>query len=100
MGQAEDIFIPGRAGRLSVRVKGAEARPDRFIVMVHGSNLTGQTMFDFDYPGSETYSVMDALVARGWGLHHLRRAGATACRTRRRTPSASAPRPEWRTSPP
>jgi pimeloyl-ACP methyl ester carboxylesterase len=35
--------------------------------MVQGSNLTGQAMFDFSFPGGEAYSLMDAMVARGFG---------------------------------
>ncbi len=67
MTKAHDFFIPGKVGRLSVRTKGMDTKPINVVVMIHGSNLTGQTMFDFDFPATETYSVMDALVGRGWG---------------------------------
>jgi pimeloyl-ACP methyl ester carboxylesterase len=37
------------------------------VVMVQGSNLTGQTGFDLHVPGGTDYSVMEAMVARGIG---------------------------------
>jgi pimeloyl-ACP methyl ester carboxylesterase len=67
MTDVQDLLIPGPIGRLAVRAKGLAARPEQIVVMVQGSNLTGQTMFDFSAPGAEDYSVMDAIVARGYG---------------------------------
>ena len=67
MTDKQDLFIAGPIGRLSVRTKGLAAKPKQVVVMVQGSNLTGQTMFDFSAPGATDYSVMDALVARGFG---------------------------------
>jgi pimeloyl-ACP methyl ester carboxylesterase len=67
MTDVQDLFIDGPIGRLSVRSKGLAAKPEQIVVMVQGSNLTGQTMFDFSFPGGGDYSMMDALVARGFG---------------------------------
>jgi pimeloyl-ACP methyl ester carboxylesterase len=67
MSPAVDLFIRGPAGLLSVRTKGLEAKPRHVVVMVQGSNLTGQTGFDLQVPGGSDYSVMDAMVARGIG---------------------------------
>jgi pimeloyl-ACP methyl ester carboxylesterase len=67
MTDATDLFIPGRSGRLSVRTKGMAQQPRQVVVMVQGSNLTGQSMFDFAYPGGADYSVMDALIGFGFG---------------------------------
>jgi alpha-beta hydrolase superfamily lysophospholipase len=63
----EDLFIDGPIGQLSVRTKGLDANPKQVVVMVQGSNLTGQTIFDFSFPGGHGYSIMDALVERGFG---------------------------------
>ena len=63
----QDLFIPGPIGRLSVRTKGMQGKPSEVVVLVQGSNLTGQTMFDFSAPGAGDYSVMDALVGHGFG---------------------------------
>ena len=67
MVNTQDFFIAGQAGRLAVRAKGMEPRPEQVVIMVQGSNLTGQTMFDFSYPGGEGYSLMDAVVEMGFG---------------------------------
>ncbi|WP_304186497.1 alpha/beta hydrolase [Phenylobacterium aquaticum] len=67
MPHPNDLLIDGPIGRLSVRTKGLEPRPRQVVVLVQGSNLTGQSMFDFSFPGGEDYSVMDALVAEGFG---------------------------------
>ena len=67
MTDVQDLFIDGPIGRLSVRAKGLSAKPKQVVVMVQGSNLTGQTMFDFSFPGGEDYSLMDALTAQGFG---------------------------------
>lgn len=67
MNDTRDFFIAGPAGRLAVRTKGFGAKPKQIVVLVQGSNLTGQTMFDFSFPGGEDYSVMDSLVAQGFG---------------------------------
>jgi pimeloyl-ACP methyl ester carboxylesterase len=67
MSDATDLMIDGPIGGLSVRTKGLAAKPKQVVVMVQGSNLTGQTMFDFSFPGGQDYSLMDALVAEGFG---------------------------------
>ena len=63
----EDFFIPGPVGRLSVRTKGLAARPKQIVVLVQASNLTGQTMYDFRFPADDSYSLMDAIGALGFG---------------------------------
>lgn len=67
MTTSSDIFIPGPNGRLAVRTKGLAARPERIVLLVHASNITGQLAFDFAFPGGRDYSTMDALVAAGYG---------------------------------
>lgn len=67
MARRIDFFISGRAGKLSVRSKGLEARPPNVVVMVQGANLTGQAGFDFSVAGGGDYSLMDAMVYRGLG---------------------------------
>jgi pimeloyl-ACP methyl ester carboxylesterase len=67
MTQAHDFFIPGPAGKLSVRAKGLESQPEQLVVLVQGANLCGQTGYDFTFPGGADYSLMDALAASGYG---------------------------------
>ena len=67
MTDTQNLFVRGKVGQLAVRAKGLQAKPAQVVVMVQGSNLTGQTMFDFSAPGADDYSVMDAVVARGFG---------------------------------
>jgi pimeloyl-ACP methyl ester carboxylesterase len=67
MVKADDFFIDGPEGRLSVRTKGLESDPKAVVLMVQGSNLSGQTGYDFQYGPDNSYSVMDAVVARGIG---------------------------------
>ncbi len=67
MSDCEDLMIPGKAGRLSVRTKGLASRPAQIVVLVQGANLSGQAGFDFGFEGGRDYSLMDALVARGLG---------------------------------
>ena len=67
MTQAHDFFIPGPAGKLSVRAKGLESQPEQIVVLVQGANLCGQTGYDFTFPGGADYSLMDALAASGYG---------------------------------
>jgi pimeloyl-ACP methyl ester carboxylesterase len=67
MAMANDFMIDGSVGRLSVRSKGLEARPEQVVVLAQGANLCGQTGFDFSFPGGDDYSTMDALVAAGFG---------------------------------
>jgi pimeloyl-ACP methyl ester carboxylesterase len=67
MTTAQDLFVDGPNGRLSVRAKGLEAAPDRVVVLVHASNVTGQIAYDFSFPGGQDYSLLDALVAAGFG---------------------------------
>ena len=66
MTAASNLFIRGPVGRISVRTKQPEAMPGQAIVLVQGSNLTGQAMFDFSTPELTDYSLMDAIVARGF----------------------------------
>lgn len=61
-----DTFIPGKVGQLAVRVKKGASGSAPAVVLVQGSNLTGQAIFDFTVPGGENYSLMDALVSRGF----------------------------------
>jgi pimeloyl-ACP methyl ester carboxylesterase len=67
MPAANDIFISGPAGKLSVRTKGLEARPEKVVILVQGANLSGQLGYDFGFDGRDDYSFMNALVARGYG---------------------------------
>ena len=67
MAQATNIMIAGLAGRLSIRTKGLEARPNKVVVLVQGANLSGQLGYDFSFDGRSDYSFMEALVARGIG---------------------------------
>jgi pimeloyl-ACP methyl ester carboxylesterase len=67
MSQAQDLFVPGPNGRLAVRTKGLESRPEHVVLLVHASNITGQLAFDFSFPGGADYSTMDPLVAAGFG---------------------------------
>jgi pimeloyl-ACP methyl ester carboxylesterase len=62
-----DVMIPGPNGNLAVRAKGLTARPKQVVLLAHASNITGQLAFDFNYPGGEDYSTMDALIAAGYG---------------------------------
>ena len=67
MATATDLFIDGPAGKLSVRTKGLEAKPDKVVILVQGANLSGQLGYDFGFDGRDDYSFMEALVARGYG---------------------------------
>jgi pimeloyl-ACP methyl ester carboxylesterase len=67
MSLAHDVLIDGPAGKLSVRSKGLEGRPDQVCVLVQGANLCGQTGFDFTFAGGASYSTLDALVQGGIG---------------------------------
>lgn len=67
MNAAQDFMIDGPVGQLSARSKGLETQPESMVVLVQGANLTGQAGYDFSFPGGEDYSVMDALVNRGYG---------------------------------
>ena len=64
MAITENLFVDGPVGRLSVRTKGMETAPERVVVLVQGSNLSGQTGYDFSFPGGQDYSMMDAIVER------------------------------------
>jgi len=66
MNSPRDEMIPGAEGRLSVRSKGIGSTP-RIVVMVQGSNLSGQTGYDFQFAPDNSYSMMDALLAEGIG---------------------------------
>ena len=46
-----------------MRTKGMACRPDKVVVLVQGSNLSGQTGYDFSFDGGDGYSMMDALAA-------------------------------------
>lgn len=67
MATATDLFIAGPAGKLSVRTKGLETRPEHVVILVQGANLSGQLGYDFGFDGRDDYSFMEALVARGFG---------------------------------
>jgi len=67
MASGTDFFIAGRTGKLAVRHKGLETKPENIVVLVQGANLTGQAGFDFNFPGGDNYSLMDGLVAQGIG---------------------------------
>jgi pimeloyl-ACP methyl ester carboxylesterase len=67
MFEANDLMIPGPAGRLSVRTKGLENRPEKLVVLVQGANLSGQIGYDFSFDGRSDYSLMEILAARGFG---------------------------------
>jgi alpha-beta hydrolase superfamily lysophospholipase len=60
----QNLFVPGVVGQLAVRIKGSSA--SQAVVLVQGSNLTGQSMFDFSFPGGSDYSLMDAIVRMGF----------------------------------
>jgi pimeloyl-ACP methyl ester carboxylesterase len=64
---AHDFMIDGPAGQLSVRTKGLDRNPKSIVVLVQGANLSGQAGYDFSFPGGRDYSMMDALVQRGYG---------------------------------
>lgn len=63
---AEDLMIPGLAGRLAVRIKRSAAPPRGTVVLVQGANLTGQLGYDLQVEGHCDYSFLDALVAGGY----------------------------------
>ena len=62
----ENIFIDGKAGKLSVRIKKPSGIPINTVVLVQGANISGHLGYDLQVPGHEGYSLMDALVARGY----------------------------------
>jgi alpha-beta hydrolase superfamily lysophospholipase len=64
---ANDFMIEGPAGNLAMRTKGLDSKPQNIVVLVQGANLTGQAGYDFSFPGGDDYSLMDALVQRGYG---------------------------------
>lgn len=68
MTTATDLFIDGPAGNLSVRTKGLETKPAHVVVLVQGANLSGQLGYDFSFDERDDYSMMEALVARGFGV--------------------------------
>jgi len=63
----QNLMTPGIVGKLSLRTKGLAARPNNIVILVQGSNLTGQSIFDFSFEGGERYSVMDEIVGMGLG---------------------------------
>ena len=67
MAEAVDLMVTGPVGRLSVRAKGLESKPKNVIILCHGANASGQMGFDFNAPGLQSYSLMDALVDAGIG---------------------------------
>ncbi len=62
MATANDLFIPGPAGKLSLRTTGLEAKPAHIVILVQGANLSGQLGYDFAFCGRSDYSMMEALV--------------------------------------
>ena len=67
MATTNELFIDGPAGKLSVRTKGLEEKPEKVVILVQGANLSGQLGYDFSFGGRDDYSFMEALVARGYG---------------------------------
>jgi pimeloyl-ACP methyl ester carboxylesterase len=70
MSDQRDFFITGPAGRLSLRSKGLAAQPAQLVILVQGANMSGQMGYDFAFEGAGSdagYSMMDALVAAGFG---------------------------------
>ncbi len=63
----QNLLIDGPIGKLAVRTKGLSAKPTQVVVMVQGSNLTGQAIFDLSFPGGQDYSLMDGIVGSGFG---------------------------------
>ena len=59
-----DVFVDGPAGKLAVRIK-APASPRQAVVLVQGSNLSGQGMFDTSLAPGDGYSLMDVLAENG-----------------------------------
>lgn len=72
MTDVQDFFIPGTAGRLSLRSKGFRAKPAQVVILVQGANMSGQMGYDFSLNGDATvasdYSMMDAVAAAGFGV--------------------------------
>jgi pimeloyl-ACP methyl ester carboxylesterase len=67
MTDTANLMIPGPAGHLAIRTKGLAAKPEKVVILVQGANMTGQMGYDFGFPGSTDYSMMDAFVAAGFG---------------------------------
>jgi pimeloyl-ACP methyl ester carboxylesterase len=67
MVNATDVMIEGKSGKLSVRTKGLETGPAEVVVLVQGANLSGQLAYDFTFAGRTDYSLMELLVAEGYG---------------------------------
>ncbi len=60
-----DFFIDGPAGRLALRSKNLDGRRP-VVVLVQGSNLTGQAMFDMQVEGDSSFSLMHVLAEAGF----------------------------------
>lgn len=67
MVQATNLKINGPTGQLAVRTKGLETKPQQIVILVQGANVSGQSGYDFSFPGGTDYSTMDAMVAAGFG---------------------------------
>jgi pimeloyl-ACP methyl ester carboxylesterase len=65
MALARNEMIDGPGGRLAVRAKGFDLPYGTAAILIHGANLSGQTGFDFSFPGGHDYSLMDHLLAKG-----------------------------------
>lgn len=65
--KANDLMIVGKAGNISVRTKGLENNPKNVIILIQGANLSGQLGYDFIFNGRTDYSLMEFLVAQGFG---------------------------------
>ena len=63
--ETTDFFIDGPVGRLALRAKNLDGRRP-VVVMVQGSNLTGQAMFDLEVDGDRSYSLMHVLAEAGF----------------------------------
>lgn len=68
MTDVNNLMIQGQAGKLSVRTKGLAAKPANVVILVQGANMSGQMGYDFSFPGSTDYSMMDALAEAGFGV--------------------------------
>ncbi len=68
MTDTNNLMIPGKAGKISVRTKGFAAKPKNVVILVQGANMSGQMGYDFSASGLTDYSMMDAMVAGGFGV--------------------------------
>ena len=67
MSDVQNFMIKGPIGNLSVRTKGFALKPKHVAILVQGANMSGQMGYDFSFPGSTDYSMMDAIAGAGIG---------------------------------